>query len=320
MDIKGQILRKIKLSQNILINIHKSPDYDSFSSALSLRYFLRKLGKKATVISCQKINRHFHFLEGAKNIKVINYSKFDFSPYDLFIIPDTATMERVTGSVEIKLPKGIDYIAIDHHQTNEIGYPLRLVESRSSATAEVLFDLFDKWRVKIDPRLATLLLAGILGDTVFLRFCEDRKKTMETVLQLVRKGADMDFLSEKFFEDYAFNLVRAVGYFLINLKREKNFVWSAMDFETYKKFGQPEGVREMAADNFFRGVRGVGYGVAILETKKGVVNMSFRSKKKVDVTKYAKLFGGGGHKNAAGATILASYDEAIKKIRTTLSG
>lgn len=93
MDIKGEILRKIKLSQNILINIHKSPDYDSFSSALSLRYFLRKLGKKATVISCQKINRHFHFLEGAKNIKVINYSKFDFSPYDLFIIPDTATME-----------------------------------------------------------------------------------------------------------------------------------------------------------------------------------------------------------------------------------
>ncbi len=90
-------------------------------------------------------------------------------------------------------------------------------------------------------------------------------------------------------------------------------------YETFEKYGKPEGVREMAADLFFRGIKGTDFGVAILEYEKGQISLSFRSKKDADVSTYAKLFGGGGHKNAAGATVKGEFKESVNKILERLN-
>lgn len=308
------MFKKIQEAKNILVNAHKNPDYDSVASVLSLKYVLEKIGKNVKMITCHKINEHFYFLKGAEKIEVIDFKTFDFRLYDLFIIPDTGSYDRVTGSKEIGLPENIDYIIIDHHKTNNLLFPLRFIDDEASSTTEVLYNLFSSWKLKIDQNLATLLLAGILGDTVFLRHCENRKKTIKIVTDLINRGADMDFISENFFERYDFNYIKLAGEFLSRMKKEKKFVWSAIDYETFKKYGFPEGVREMAADHFFRGIKEVDFGVAILESKKGILSMSFRSKKDTDVTKFAKLFGGGGHRNAAGATVKGGFEESVKKI------
>lgn len=314
MNTQFSIFKKIQESKNILISTHKNPDYDSIASVLSLKYALEKIGKNVKTISCQKINPHFFFLKGVAEIDFINFKTFDFKLYDLFIIPDTGSPDRVTGSKEITLPENIDYIVIDHHKTNSFSVPLKFIDEESSSTTEVLYSLFVDWKIEIDQDLATLILTGILGDTVFLRHCENRKKTMKAVADLIDKGADMDFISENFYEKYDFDYVKMVGEFLARMKKESGFVWSAVDYDTFKKYNFPEGTREMAADTFFRAIKNLDFGVVLLETKKGVINMSFRSKKNTDVTKLAKLFGGGGHKNAAGATIKGEFQESVKKI------
>jgi phosphoesterase RecJ-like protein len=52
-----------------------------------------------------------------------------------------------------------------------------------------------------------------------------------------------------------------------------------------------------------------------IEYEKDKFAVSFRSKKDTDVSEIAKRFGGGGHKNAAGATINGNIDQVIKKIK-----
>jgi phosphoesterase RecJ-like protein len=314
-----KILLLIKKSKNILINTHKNPDYDSIGSALVLKNILKKLGKKAKIISCQKINPYFFFLKEAENIETINYSQFDFSPFDLFIIPDTGNSDRVTGSKEINLPKNLQYIVIDHHKTNEFSRYPKILDQKASATCEILYFLFSDWKIKIDPGLADYLLTGIMGDTVFLRYAENSKKTFTVVSDLIKKGADKDLIAENFYERYDFKAIKLLGEFLNRMKKEKNFIWSAVPFEIFDKYGQPEGVREMAADLFFRGIAGSDFGVAMLESKKGVINLSFRSKKNTDVTKYARLFDGGGHKNAAGATVKGKFETIVKNILRKIS-
>ena len=314
-----ELLSLVKKAENILINTHKNPDYDSLGSALALKKGLDQLGKKSKIISCQKINPYFFFLEGARDISLIDYSKFDFKPFDLFIIPDTGNYDRVTGSKTIKLPENLNYIVIDHHKTNEFSHYPKVLDEQASATCEILYRLFDDWSIKMDSVLTTYLLTGIMGDTVFLRYCEDSKRTFEVVEDLIKKGADKDWISENFYERYDFGAIKLLGEFLNRMEKQKNFVWSAVPFDVYKQYNEPEGVREMAADLFFRGIKGCEFGVAMLEAKKGIINLSFRSKKNTDVTKYAKLFGGGGHKNAAGATVKGEFKKAIEEILRKIS-
>ena len=49
------------------------------------------------------------------------------------------------------------------------------------------------------------------------------------------------------------------------------------------------------------------------------VDVSFRSKCRVDVSKIAEALGGGGHPRAAGATITGSMEEAKDKVFSLLS-
>ena len=98
------------------------------------------------------------------------------------------------------------------------------------------------------------------------------------------------------------------------MKKEAGFVWSAIPYEIFEKYGKPEGVREMAADMFFRGISRSEFGVAMLENEKGVIDISFRSKKDKDVSKLAYSLGGSGHKNAAGATLFGNFNEIVKKV------
>jgi len=42
--------------------------------------------------------------------------------------------------------------------------------------------------------------------------------------------------------------------------------------------------------------------------------MSFRSKKNYDVSTFAQKFGGGGHKNAAGATVRGEFSKTLISI------
>lgn len=315
----AKLLQAIAKAKNILINTHKNPDYDSVGSALALKCALEKMGYSAKVVACQGINPHFFFLEGARAIETIDYATYDFSSFDLFIVIDTGSADRATGTKEIPLPPGMEYIIIDHHQTNNLTLPLRLVDTQSSATSEILYRLFLDWGLKIDPEMATKLLTGILGDTVFLKYCKDNKKTFTIVGDLMEKGADKDMITENFYDRYDFDSIKLLGKFLDNMRQEENFVWSAVRYEVFEKFGMPEGIREMAADMFFRGIKGKKFGVAMLESSKGEVYMSFRSKNNTDVSAIAKALGGGGHKNAAGVMVKGEFDRVIKQALKEIS-
>jgi len=307
------ILEKINSSENIFINVHVHPDYDSVSSALSMAKAIEKTGKKAEILCCEEIDRHFFFLKGAEKIRKVDYSKESFEK-GLFIILDSSSYDRVTGSRDVFLPKKLEYVVIDHHRNNSFVCQDKIVDEEAPSVTEMLYRIFIDWDISIDSSLSTVLLTGLLGDTVFLRYAEDGKRAFKTASELIEKGADKDFIGEQFFERYRFESIRLLGEFLISMKKEKNFVWSALPYATFVKYKSPKGVREMAADLFFRGIEKTAFGVAILEYEKNKISISFRSKKNTDVSVISQIFGGGGHKNASGATITGDFPSVLKDI------
>lgn len=317
-----KILETVKKANNILINVHRNPDLDSIGSATALYQALTKIGKKVTLVCPHEIPENFKFLKGVESIQTVDFKEWAITriapTYDLFLILDSGSCDIVTGSKEIKLPE-IKKIIIDHHLTNNWeNYLSRLLDTKASATAEIVYRLFTDWEVGFDKNISTSLLSGIAGDTVFFKYPKDPGVTFKIVNDLIKKGANCNLLVEKFHDSMSFDFVKLLGEFLKNMKREKGFIWSAVSCEVFEKHGRPKGVRETAADSFFRSIKNVDFGVALLEEEKGKINMSFRSKKDTDVSVIAKKLGGGGHKNAAGATVYGNIDQVINKIKEVI--
>lgn len=309
-----KILQEIKKAKNILINVHKNPDLDTVGSSLAMMQFLKKIGKSVKIICPHKIEKNYLFLKYANKIETVDFSKFDFSPYDLFLILDTGSYDRVTGKREIKLPK-MSIIIIDHHKTNNIYEGLRFIKDEACATCEIIYKFFTDWKAKINKEIATALFSGIAGDTVFFRYGKNAREIFSITLDLLKKGADRDSVVTYMYNYLSVNYDGLIGEFLRRMKYEKRgrFVWAAVAYNIFESYKKPKGAREAAADVFFRSVKESDLGIAMLEEEEGQLAVSFRSKK-IDVTVLAEKLGGGGHINAAGATLFGKFDEMVRKV------
>jgi phosphoesterase RecJ-like protein len=316
------IFKKIQDSNNILINVHKNPDCDTVGSATAMYEIVTELGKKATIVCPSEISDSFKFLKHSEKIQKVDFSRFNYCLFDLFLILDTSSYDRVTGSKEIELPDNPPKIIIDHHKTNNFQYPLQIVDVTASATAEILYKMIKDSRIKINEDIATALFSGITGDTVFFKYLKDPKTVFSIAADLLDKGANHKKLVSTFYDNNEFAFTKLLGLFLSEMKLEKTktgaFVWAAISYETYARFGHPQGVRETAADSFFRSIKDTDFGIAMVETKKNELSVSFRSKDKIDVSVFAEKLGGGGHKNAAGCTVKGEFDESVKKVLNSL--
>jgi len=314
------ILKAIREANNILINVHPHADLDSISSALAFKKVIEKIDgkKKILIVSPEAIKEDFSFLgEEVKNIKMIDFSSFNFSSFDLFLILDASSDDRVTGSKKIFLPRSIKKIVVDHHLNNQIVADIKLINEEACATCEILFKLFSDWQIKIDRYLATLILAGMAGDTVFFRYFSDVKNQWKLVARLLRLRADF-FLIRKNYFSYSLPFLQFLGEFLRRLKIEKKdgkkFAWAAMSFEEYQQFGLPATGQSFVADLFLAAIKEVDFGFLILEKEKNKLSLSFRSKEEINVAEIAQRLGGGGHKNAAGATVEGEFEKMVEEI------
>lgn len=311
------ILQEIKKAKRILLNVHKNPDLDTIGSSLAMSCALRAMGKDTAIVCPSKIPEDFLFLKGTEKIKTIDFRTFNFRLFDLFIILDTSSYDRVTGDKAVPLPS-LPFIVVDHHKTNDLGGRVTLVDEDASATAEMVYRLFSDWGMTIDKNVATLLFSGIAGDTVFFKYNIERpEEIFKTAGDLLAKGADYQGFIASVFDSLDFNNLKLMGMFLQEMQRENHFVWSAIPYESYKKLAFPYGARETVADLFFRSVKGVGFGIAMLETENRKLSISFRSKPHVDVSKIARMLGGGGHKNAAGCTLDGNFKDCVAKVVAT---
>lgn len=317
-----KILEEIKNANNILVNVHRKPDLDSVGSATALYQALIKIGKKVTIVCPHKIPEEFKFFVGAKEVKTIDFSRFDFTPYDLFLVVDSGSYDIATGSKEVKLPN-IKTIVIDHHRTNLFKDVEIKLYDEIAATCEIIYKMFIDWKIKIDSDIATSLFSGIAGDTVFFKYSIDTESTFKMASELLEKGADKNLLVDQVFDSFEFDIVRLIGECLTRMEKSSSnagdFVFSLLDYKTFEKYGKPKAARELVANLFARSIKGYNFGMIIFEEEPDKFSISFRSKSDTDVSKIAKKLGGGGHKNAAGAKVKGELKTILSFILRQIS-
>ncbi len=313
-----QILQSIKAAKKILISSHIKPDEDSTGSIIALNLALNKIGISSDLFCRDRAPEYLAFLPKAQKIKVVDYRNFDFSKYDLMIILDSSAWGMVVGSeLKDKLPD-ISTIVIDHHASNNRYGKLNLLDIQATSVCEIVYKVLTDWKIKLDEDIANNLLAGITGDTGSFRYPFVTSETFEIAAKLMKAGADREEIIYNLFFSIEFNELKYLSEALrVATFDEKNkIVWAAIPYEKYLKLGKPEGSGFAGA--FFQGIKGTKIGIFMVETEKGKLEVSFRARDKVDVSKISTSLGGGGHKKAAGVSIYGmTFSDAVEHVLTT---
>jgi len=313
-----KILEEIKKAKRILVNCHNNPDPDSIGSALAARRILLGLGKEVEIICPSKeLFEPVSYLEDYSEIKKnVDFSSFDFTKFDLFLILDSSSWWMVANSEKFK-PAGIKSIVLDHHDTNEKFGEINLIDTKIASIGELLYLIFEDWEVKVDRIVADQLMAAIVGDTGAFRYPDANQKTFQIVIELMKLGANKDKAIQHLYRSEPYSLMKFYGEVLSRAQLDKvgNFFWSAVPYEIFNGLGKPVFAKEASASLFAQIVEGTDFGFIAVEQEKGRLNISFRSRTGFDVSKVAEELGGGGRIYASGARIEGvSFDQAVEKV------
>ena len=178
-------------AEEVLILGHQNADPDAVCAMLAIDEFYKRvnpLGKSVLAsddvsrLSCQVLSVFSPETEIVDSVEGV---------FDITILVDTNSRFQLGSRFQELELTPEKTIIIDHHEEspeiNKIASHT-LVKSEYSSTAEIIVEIYQEASLEISPRIANLLLTGILFDT--RRFYHGDRETINTAIKLIDSGAD----------------------------------------------------------------------------------------------------------------------------------
>ncbi len=300
---------KILASKRVLIISHKNPDADSVGANLALREVLESLGKNVTSACADALPANCDFLR--KTETYVN--DFNSEDFDLIIAVDCGA-HNLLKFHEWK-PELLDrektfLINIDHHSTNDFFGNINIVMEQTPATCFILYLFFAYCGWEINKSIATSLLHGLYYDTGSFMHSNTSAEVLRVAARLKAHGADHELCVKKQFHTTDINQLRLWGRILSRSEiNENQAVVSALTKEDFiEENMNPQDLSGVIG--YLNSVPNAKFCMLLSEDFKGNIKGSLRTQNdSIDVAQVANLFGGGGHKKAAGFTVPGSLKE-----------
>lgn len=312
----AEIADILRTRQRFVVISHARPDGDALGCTLAMALCLRQLGKDVTAWNEDGVLEKFRYLPGSE---LITQPPAEPRSFEVAIVLDNAVENRA-GTARTAIAHADMWINIDHHHTNSRYGDLAYVDSTAPAAGQVLYELFRQCDLPLTYEMADNLFVAISTDTGSFQYPSTTARTYEIAADLIRLGVNVGNLSQKMYESYPrrrLELLRALLNVLRLTSRDRvaSFALSA---ETALKLGVLPEDNEGLIDSI-RGIDTVVAAAFFEELGDGKIRISLRSKSpRVDVSKVCGLFGGGGHKLAAGARIAGTLAEVQEKVLQAL--
>ncbi len=311
-----KLCQSLKKADNFLLASHVNPEGDAVASVLALESLLRRLGKK-TLIVCED---PFPERLGCLPSKRWNQVK-DILPlgrkFDALVVADCPTLERI-GSVQKLLTPKTKIFNIDHHISNKCFGHHNYIQPTASACGEVIYDIFNWFKLKINQEEATALYVSISTDTGSFKYSNTTVKSHKIASELIQTGIDIEKINDALYATYSLEKIQLYSLLLAKVQTtsDETVAWVGLTRSDLKRTSATYEDTEGFID-FLKYIKEVQFAFFMSEmdgSQNGEVRVSFRSKGDYDVAQVAAHFGGGGHKKAAGCTIQGTLEEATKRI------
>ena len=303
----------IKSGKNILIVSHLNPDGDTLGSMCGLYSAIKdNFKKKADMLLISHVPAVFKFLPYINEAKILD--DYDKSrEYNVVINVDIAAYDRMAGA-SVLFDKAGCTVNIDHHKTNANYADVNFVEAQASSTGEFLLTLMRQMNWKISLETAKCLYTAILTDTGSFRFDNTTSKTFESAAELVQIGVRPSEIYKNVYETNSKGFVMFQAHCVSNavFENENKIAYTIVYKKDIERFNAGDDCTEGLTEKL-RSISTTEVAFTVKEINSNMSKVSMRSKN-IDVSEICSVFGGGGHRLAAGCVIKASVKDTVKKI------
>jgi phosphoesterase RecJ-like protein len=298
-----EVAEFLKTLDRVAVTTHVGADGDAIGASAALVSLMRSLGAAAVFCHAEEVPGYLRWLlpEDAETLHATSLPE----GHDLLVV-DTSRADRAG----VPVPEAGARLNLDHHEDNPFYAEYNLVNPRAAASAEIVADLYVELGVPMHKEAAEAIYAGIRTDTGDFRFRNISPRAHELVADLLRAGVVPAEVHERINRRGSLEQLRIVGVSLANAERYGEVLISTVENSDYERTGAGELDSKDAIDQL-RSVAGIDVVAHLREVPEGTKG-SLRSET-VDVGEIARLFGGGGHKLAAGYTRPGMRPEEAKK-------
>jgi len=303
------IQKLIDGAKTIIVTGHERPDGDCIGSTVALCAILREIGKDARVVNADAAPTRYQFLSTAVPYHVPADGEKMVS--DLTIVLDSTDLSRL-GRVKREQFTSENLIDMDHHLGNPHFGAANWVDTKACAAAELVWRLASicKWPV---PMVALQgMYAGLMTDTGQFSYGNTRPRTLRMAAEMMDRGLDFEKLWQRIYLNKPWGELQLEARARASLQAHLGGRICSMairDTDFVETKTGPQHTEDLAS--IPRSVEGVELAIFMYGLPGGKrTKISFRSTQDLDARQLAQQFNGGGHRQAAGATVELPLDEA----------
>ncbi len=283
-----------------VITTHVNADFDSLGAMVGAK----KLYPDAVLAfpgSQEKTLRQFLVQSALWALDVRKAKQVDLEQVTRLILVDVAQASRIGRFSALVARPGVELHVYDHHlpTSEDVPAALRVVDRVGAATT-LLVELLRERQIPLTAEEATLMIFGIYEDTGCLTFASTTPRDLEAAAYLLAQGADVTAVHGVITPELTVEQVSLLGELLH--ARTVHVV-----------HGVSITVAEAAIDDYVGDLAVLAHQIRDMENLDAlvlVVQMEDRVQvvarsraAEVDVGKLARALGGGGHPDAASATV-----------------
>lgn len=308
----AEVAALLKNCKTAAVCCHVRPDGDALGSGLALTAALENSGKKVYMLCEEQPPERLCLFPAME--RTLQSLPVDVKELDLFVTVDSADITRIgVFSAQFSAFKGKS-LNIDHHVSNPGYAKYNYVLPDSTATCEIMPEIFEAAGFEITEEIADLLALGLLTDSGNFSHRDVSAKTFSVAAKLKECGADICNIGYEMFtrqtKARALLYTKVLGGMRFGLDDKLAFITvTQKDFE---ETGTDKSHTEGFVD-FALSIDGVEVSIALMEVKNNQYKASLRSRR-VNVNAVAEKFGGGGHVLASGCMLNGEYEEVIERL------
>jgi bifunctional oligoribonuclease and PAP phosphatase NrnA len=316
---REQVLGELHSAQKLIVVTHENPDGDALGSLAAMQEILQMMGKdSAAFIDAREfpLPHEYHFLA----LDGVLTSPPDDIEQRTIVFLDCGNLER--NPAEAFRQSGMRIINIDHHHDNTHFGTVNLVDPEASCTAEIVWDLMNGLDVQPTLEIAEALYVGLITDTGRFMYENTSARSHLMAAELIEAGVDVHLIYRRVYEGVPYGKLALLARGLANIKRYDGgrLTVTELSESDFIASGAEESYSEGVIDHL-RAVEGTAVAALIrdrIRARDGnrQRKVSLRSSdERVDVSRIARIQGGGGHRQAAGFSTNMEWDEVVEFLR-----
>jgi phosphoesterase RecJ-like protein len=305
-----RLAQELRAGRSVAISTHINADGDGCGSETALSRLLGQMGINSRIVNPTPWPEMYKFLLGTDVKDASDKGAKALKDADVLVVLDISDVKRLGVLAEavrrLKIPK----LVIDHHlPSDEPPSTLMLADTTACATGELIYDFATCLGLEVTADIARALYVALLTDTGGFRFSNTTARCLSVAGQLIASGVEPEEMYGRLYASMPVGRLHLLRDALATLEVDPEYgiSWISVAAGAAEEYGLKSEDLEGIAEHP-RSIGGTRLALFFRDLGHDKVKVSFRSTGTVDVNKFAKQFGGGGHARAAGALIEGSID------------